>query len=398
MYFLHGFLFLRHCLLLILGATVSPLEISTMVSMFSVVTLLAEIPLGVISGHLGPKKMLLLGLLAYTFGYLIILARKNFITFCIFYGSSGFYETIFSSSREVIAYSSAKHLGIEDGLVRYRSNAKMLQYGALVLSSFLAGKLVGQDIGYLIVVDISTLLLHLITVCSLAEYNNQNLKKLNANYLQSVKKSLRYLLRHYSLRKLIIFRVVWSSMLKVFASYAPIFYEKITGGTARIKYMIPGQILMSAVLQRITMKYLLEKKNIYLDTLLFFFAGLTALCAVAIHRGILSYGLLIAYFACLQNAELLFFSRIQRLIPAKFQAIIVSTSSFANSLGRIVLLRTIGLLANGHGYHLAFGVPAAFLTFSTLLFSLTILGDKHINLLERRNKPNSRDSREAQRL
>ncbi|MDR3078767.1 MAG: hypothetical protein LBU15_01875 [Rickettsiales bacterium] len=388
-YFLHGFFFLKHYLIFLLNSELDPFDVGLIISTFNTVPLLLEIPTGAISDYFGSRNTLLLSMLLYLIGYVAIFFRKNFFTFCLFYGFYGLYETIFSGAKETLIYNNIVHLDMLDGFVIQRNRAKIVQYGALLLSSLWAGGMVvnRSSANYLIVLDALILSLYIAVVYSMEEHGNENLKKLNTNYLNSIVNGLRHMFRHSSLRKIIVFRFVWFSVYRIFLHYAPLFYIGIWRSAGVAGYMVPMEIFLAAVMQSLLIRFFTRRKNIYLDARLFLLSSFSALISSIIYRGLISYILIIIFFFSSQIGEVIFFVRMQRFIPAKSRAVILSASNFFISLLKLTMTLALGFISKKFSYRLAFIGMNGFFAIGAVLFYISILGDSHLGKIEKRLRP-----------
>ncbi|MDR2777753.1 MAG: MFS transporter [Rickettsiales bacterium] len=388
-YFFHGFFFMKHYLGLLLGSELGPREAGLIIFTFSVVSLLLEVATSAVSDYFGSRNTILFGMALYLLGYILLLFRKNFLTFCVFYGSYGLYETLFTGARETLVYNNVKYFDIMDNFVLQKNRAKILQYMALILASLIAGKMKARKIGanYLIVTDIVILLLYILTVYLTDEHSNENLKKLNTNYLRSVKNGFKYMFRHGSLRKIVEFRFVWFSIHKLFLHYAPTFYIGIWKNNLNIaSYMVPVEVFSAAVLQGLFLRYFARRKNIRLDAALLVVSSLSAMLSSIVYSGLVSYILMIIYFTTLQMGEIIFFMRMQKFIPSKSRAVIISACNFFNSAIGLIMTLVVKSVSERYSYRLAFIGITTFFSASAILFYISIMYDGHLERVDRRTR------------
>ena len=382
-YFLKGFLFLKQYLVLLLNSNLTPVQVSLIISTFSIVSALVEIPTGAVSDYFGCKRSLVTGILFYLIGYVVIFFEKNFFTFCIFYSFCGLYETIFSGSKESLFYNNIKYLDIKNEFIKYKSRSKIIHYIALTMSGALAGMLLKYNMNYLILIDIFVLIIYFFVVLSVNEHSNENLKKLNTNYLKSIKNGFKYILKHRTLRYFILFEGVWYGTWMIFINYSSLFYKEIEFGFMSVGKMIPMQVLLVALMQAIFIDYFI-KKDVYNNMILFLIGGVFCVLSVYSYKGLLSYILNIIYFFCIQTGDLLFYPKIQKLIPAKSRSIIVSISSFIDSMSKLLFLRYFGLISNKYSYQVGFGFLSGIYLILTLISFLFFINDKHLRKIKER--------------
>lgn len=383
-YFLKGFLFLKQYLVLLLNSSLTPIQVTLIISTFSIMSTLAEIPTGAISDYFGCKKSIISGILFYIIGYVLIFFEKNFFTFCIFYSFCGLYETIFSGSKESLFYNNIKYLDIKNEFIKYKSRAKIIHYFALMISAALAGMLMKyNNMDHLILIDIFVLIIYLLVIISMNEHSNENLKKLNTNYLKSIKNGFRYICKHYTLRNFILFEGVWYGIWMIFINYSSLIYKEVESGFMSVGKMIPLQVLLVALLQTFFIDYFI-KKDVYNNAKLFLVGGVFCILSMYIYNkcGLLCYTMNILYFFCIQSGDLLFYPKIQSLIPAKSRSIIVSISSFIDSMSKLLFLRFFGIIATKYSYRMGFMFLAYAYAILVLIFYILFVNDKHLRKIK----------------
>ena len=380
-YFLKGFLFLKQYLVLLLNSNLTPVQVSLIISTFSIVSVLLEIPTGAISDYFGCKKSLMVGVLFYIIGYIIIFFEKNFFTFFIFYSFCGLYETVFSGSKESLFYNNIKFLDIKNEFIKYKSRSKIIHYAALTLSAALAGMLMKYNMNYLILIDIFVLILYFLVIASMNEHSNENLKKLNTNYIRSIKNGFKYISKHRTLRNFILFEGVWYGTWMIFINYSSLFYKEIEFGFMSVGKMIPLQILLVAFMQTVFIDFFI-KRDVYNNAKLFLVGGIFCIFSAYIYKGILTYIINILYLFCIQSGDLLFYPKIQRLIPAKSRSIIVSIISFIDSMSKLLFLRWFGLISSKYSYRMGFLFLGCSYTILTVVFYILFINDKHLRKIK----------------
>jgi hypothetical protein len=353
-----------------------------------VVAMAVEIPTSAVSDYFGARKVMIFGILSYLAGYVVILFKRNFFTFCIFYGAYGLYETFLTGSKESIMRSNMLYFGITDSrdIARYKNKAKIIHYASLGLAAFLAKQLLKFNSKVLILIDMVVLTVYVMVVITMNDRENKHIKKLNSNYMKTVKSGFQYLIKHYSLRKLLLLEAVRHATLSIFINYSSLLFEEIGKGMKFAEFMVPIEIWSAALMQKILINFFIEKKNIYLDTLLLLVSGLLAVGAMHIYQGIFSYVLIILYFFCMQSADLLLSVRMHEMTPLKSQSVIASISSFMNSICKLILLRLLGHFSQAYSYKTAFYQIVMVFLVCVLIFYGTLINDAHFNRLEARNK------------
>lgn len=344
--------------------------------------MLIEIPTGALSDYFGCRKTLLVGILFHLIGYVVILLRKNFLTFCLFYGLFGLYETLFSGSKESLFYNNVKYLGMTDIFIKYKSRSKIVHLIALTISSFFGGILIKYNPNYILSFDIFVLLIYALVVLSMDEHSNSNLQKLNRNYLKSITNGFHYVAKHRTLRRFLIFEGAWYSVWMIFINYSSLYYGEIKMKFLNIGTMNSLQVLTVALTQSLTIGYFIGK-DVFSNAKFFIIGGILCLMSTYIYGGLPSYALLVLYFFCIQSGDLLFYPRIHGFIPAKSRSIIVSLENFIDSMVKLLFLRLFGGISTNHSYRLGFLSIASLYLVLAILFYLGLVNDKHLQKKEK---------------
>lgn len=381
-YFLKGFLFLKQYLILLLNSNLTPVQVSTIISAYSVVSMFIEIPTGALSDYFGCKKTLVFGIFFHLIGYIIILFKKNFFTFCLFYGFYGLYETLFSGSKESLIYNNIKYLDLRKTFIKYKSRSKIVHLIALTISSFLGGFLLKYNKNYIIIVDIFVLILYIFVILSINEHRSPNLQKLNKNYIRSIANGFKYVLKHYTLRRFLLFEGVWYSTWMIFINYSSLFYKEIDVKFLNIGTMNSLQVLIVAIVQSSIIGYFINR-DVYSNAKIFLVGGIFCVLSTYLYSGMISYALLVLYFFCIQSGDLLFYPKIQRLIPAKSRSIIISIENFIDSITKLVLLNLFGVISSKYSYRNGFLSMSIFYITLSVIFYVFLSRDKHLRKIER---------------
>lgn len=383
-YFLKSFLFLKQYLVLVLSRNLTAVQVSFIVSIYSIISILIEIPTGVLSDFIGCKKALIYGISILILGYILIFFNKSFISFCIFYMCFGLYDTIFSGSKESLIYNNIKYHNMKKEFMKYKNISRIIALISLSIAAFISGNLVTKHINIVLFVDILILIMFVITVFFIDEHANENLKKLNKNYKKSIKNGFKFIIKHKTLRKFIIFEAIWFPILMITINYCSFFYKEISSvNMPSVSVMMFCQILCVAIIQIFTIGKL-SKQNVYKNSLLFIFGAIFGLLSFYNYNGLFSYILNILYFFCIQTADTLFYPTIQGLMAAKSRSLIVSIMSFIESIVKLIFLYFLGYLSKMYNYKVGFSMLFIFYTIFTLIFYYFLINDKHLRKIQNR--------------
>jgi MFS family permease len=359
------------------------MQVSSVMMVFSVVSMMVGVPMGILTDRVGSKKMLFVGVFSLLCGYILILFKKSFLSFCVFYGSFGLYDAIFLSARESLIYDSVRYLDLRKQFLMYRNTARVITLIALSLAAFMAGKVVKTHANAVIGVDVILMVLYTIVVLWMKEYTSENVGKLNRNFLKSLKNGIRYVVRHTTLRRFFIFEIIWFPVLGIMINYSSLLFDQIFLGSSRVNVAMFGQILSVAALQFLLIN-VLAARGVYFHSLMFVVGSIVGLVASYFYRGLFAYILIILYFFCTQTADTLFCLRVQTLIPSKSRAFVASLSNFLKSVIKSLMLYVFGYIAQHYSYRYSFIVLFLFYTVATTTFFIVIKKDKHLYRIRQR--------------
>ncbi len=376
-YFFKNFLFLRIYLVLVLTKNLTATQVSLILSIYSITSILTEIPIGTLSDVIGCKELIIYSMLILIAGYLIILFNKSFYSFCIFYCCFGFYDTVFSVSKETIIYNNMKYLNIRKKFSKYKNIARIISFSSLSIATFISGKLVNDNLNLALKIDILSLILYLLIILWINERRCINLEKLNNNYLKSLKNGFKYVLKHKTLMKFVIFEGIWYSIMTIVINFCPVFYKEIYS-IERVNIIVSLQIILLAVLQLCFINHLFDKFEIQRQVMLFIYGAICGILSFYLYDIKYSFILNVFYFFFTQMTDILIYIKIQDLIPSKSRTCISSIRSFSDSLFGLVFLYILGILSNKYNYRIGFLSLFIIYLFCCIVFVYSIYKDKHL--------------------
>ncbi len=375
-YFFKSFLFLKIYLVLVLTKNLTATQVSLILSIYSVTSILMEIPIGTLSDIVGCKKLIIYSILILIFGYFIVLFNKNFYGFCIFYCCFGLHDTIFSVSKEALIYNNIKYLGLKNNFPKYKNITRIISFISLSIATFIAGKLVNDNLDLVLEIDILSLVIYSIIILWTNERRNINIKKLNNDYIKSLKNGLKYVIKHKTLMKFVIFEGIWYSIITITVSFCPVFYKEMYSAE-KVNIMVSSQIISLAILQSCFIN-IFRKFKIQTHVTLFIFGAIYGTISFYLYDIRYSFVLNILYFFFTQMADVLIYVKIQDLIPSKSRSCIASIRSFSDSLFKLFFLYEIGILSKKYDYRTGFFVLFVFYFFCCMIFIYSIYKDNHL--------------------
>lgn len=383
-YFFKNFLFLKIYLVLILTKNLTATQVSLILSVYSIASILIEIPVGALSDFVGCKKLIIYSILILIVGYIVILFDKSFFGFCVFYCCFGLYDTIFSASKEALIYNNIKYLNLKNDFPKYKNITRIIAFSSLSVAAFISGKLITDNLDLVLKIDITSLIIYSLVIAWTNEHQTISLKKLNNDYRKSLKNGFKYIWKHKTLIKFVIFESIWYPILMIIISFCPVFYKEMNV-TKNINIMVSCQVITIAIMQLCFISKLYKQK-IYLYTVMFFLGAICEIISLYLYNNIFSYILNILYLFFTQVADILLYVTVQDLIPSKSRSCIASIRNFLDSTFRMIFLYVLGFLFKVYDYRIGFISLFVFYVVCCTIFVYSICMDKHlIKKSERRN-------------
>lgn len=124
----------------------SLMEIGIAETVFHIISLIFEIPSGVLADVFGRKKMLIVGSVMCMIGNIIMIFSDSLFMVCLSLAFHALYYNFSSGTGDALAYDSLKTAGMEDKFERYESNQLIIYRLCSGISTLCAG--IALFIGY----------------------------------------------------------------------------------------------------------------------------------------------------------------------------------------------------------------------------------------------------------
>ena len=382
-YFRNIFL-LRQYMVLVLSNYLDPLQIGSIMSVYHIVDLLFEIPMGLLANKIGCKKTLLWTMFLFLASYFLVFFDKSAFAFVVFFFFFGLYDATYYSVKDNIIYNNIKHHNLKDTFPKHKLMTKILSSVALSVGAFMATKVFKTAGGHaLIVIDGILFSLYMYNILQINENAGKNLTLLTNNATKSLISGIRYIFKHNTLRKFLLFQVTWSSVNSIIMSYCSLFYSNIFSTNTDIGNLMSIQILIVAIMQTILINKLM-KLSIFKTCFVFVVSGISIMLSTTIYSGLISYVFVILYYLCTRIGDALTYTTIQSCIPSKFRTIVVSVADLCESFVNSVLLWIFGFLAKSYSYRVSLNTISCFFAVCSVVFLISCLYDKHLWRMEKR--------------
>ena len=376
--FLRGIFFFKIYAAVVLKETLTPMQISTIISIYSITTIILEVPLGFFAGKFGYKKVILIGVILYLLSYVGLIYDKSVLTFSIYYACRSLYSSVFDSSFEALVYGNIRHYGLKDLFTEYRNFSRLCRLIAITSASYIAGKLIWNNVNTVLICDIFILILNIVILLGMVERKTEGIKKLNKSYKNLFRDSVKYMVKHRVMRNFIIFQSFWVALISLTATYRSVFCEEISSSKSVIGTMLALQTILAAVAQFFSVKYF-AKKNASFKISIFFISGLFCLASLYSYRGLESYILYTIFFILLQVADSLTYPNTLNSIPERLMPVILPAFNIITEIFKAIVLYIFGYTAGEDSYHFAFVVMFSIFTLFSFFAYISIRFDKHLN-------------------
>jgi len=341
----------------------TPVQIGILLSIWSIVTLVLEVPSGVAADKYSRRHILFFAQIIRATGYLVWILSPTFWGFLTGFVLWGIKSALTSGTYQALLYDLLKNQGKELEYAKIMGRAKALSYLAIFSSS--GGAALAIHFGYtfvLILSIISVLLsgLAIFFVSADTKYNSTN----ELDYLLIIKKGFSFVLQD----KHIFIFVFLGSIIIALGGAIDEFFSMFANLTNVSKSTIAIFIGGISVTQAIGSLFATKCEKLPN----FFF------CAMLIVSGLLFYTastilnltslFLLVIFSIIQGlGSIIIETRLQHIIPSNIRATISSVQGFIVELVAIFVYMGLGLLAD------MVELPTAFQIFGLLLVGFACL-------------------------
>lgn len=351
--FLRGIFLLKIYATIMLDDILTPIQASSVISIYSLVSIITIIPMNCLSEKLGLKRIMILAETIYIASYIVLLYSKNTLTFSLYYGSYALHSCVFNSVLEILIYGNIKHFGLKTIFSKYRNISKIFRTLSTAIATYIAGIFVYKNKNMLYFCDIVILLSIITIIFTIDERKKEGNSKLNKNSKKLIYDSFKYIFKHKVLRNFIIFQAFWNSMISMGYIYRSLFCEEIAINDSRIGLMLSIQTIVVAIIQLIFTKYLIKQK-ISTKSFMFVIGCIFYIMSTYYYKGIWSYIFYTLFFIFIQFGENLTYSKMISFIPDRLMPIILSIFILLSEFYKFLLLHIFGYIAHYTQYKTAF--------------------------------------------
>lgn len=380
--FYEGVLFVLHYTALIIAELFSPMAVTTLFVTANVTQVLLEVPTGSWADRFGRKRVLIIGQLLCTLGFVAISINHSFGAFLLFEVLYGTQSALFSGALEALVYDNLKYYQIDRSFPEYRCNAESLTLVGFAGSALLSGVIV-KWYGYepLYWLQVLSAGVTLCLLCSIQDRGAEdpNIRKLNNNYWKILASSIKYVRKNLSALKSLLFGAAYWSIWIIFLIFQPLLFAELLHNerVELVGIMIALQCVLTALGKTGLMRYA-QGKSLYTAMGLFIISAGSIVGCFYIYRLPMAFVLWLLFwifsyvpYAMASNIE-------HALIPSRLRATILSLKGFMISLIKSGYLLVFGILGDLYSYRTSFWVMGWIYALIISGFYFLVLRDRHI--------------------
>ncbi|MFA9396889.1 MAG: MFS transporter [Clostridiaceae bacterium] len=352
-------------------------EIGLMESIFHITSFLMEVPTGIVADIYGRKISRSLGRLMAIVSTIIMIFGKSPLYFALGFIFAAISYNLESGAGDALIYDSMKELGSEKKYMKVKGNQEVFFQIANASSLLLGGYLATLDYGLVYKTNLIIGIVTFMVSLSFVEpriYEKEDENTISSFYNQ-IKKSIKIIIKDKRILFLIIIGEFFSNFYTTEFFYIQNLLKSYGYNEFHIGLIISlGGVFSALVGSRV---YLIEKKLGPRKMLMIF-----PLIAIICFWGVTFKNLIIPFFMILSIIECILFitisDYINRLIPSKQRATILSFQSMAFSLIMIIFFPIIGKIGDLYGLDFSFKFIAAIATLVLGLLVVRIKIEKDI--------------------
>ena len=348
-----------------------PIEISTLIAVWCAVTLILEVPSGVLADRHSRKALIVLGAVLRAVGYACWAMFPGFWGFLagfVLWGTEG---ALGSGAFEALVYDELKHAGRESEYARVAGRCRSLGPGGVVIAGAAAGAVSFGYVFLLVASSVATigaglLLWSLPTVAPIAPVGASGL----AAYAVTLRAGISEVVLRPFVRRLVLFAALAMSLGGTLEEYWPILLTEMDMPDYALGLFLSilwsAQTLASWVAHRFVD---LSDRSIYAS---FTFSGILLFTAAwSLHVAALA--LILIFVFILQVIDVVYDARLQAAIPSEHRSTASSVKGFGSEVGGLIVVMAMGVIVTGRSYQIGFewfGIAIAVLSSIYLLLTL----------------------------
>lgn len=330
----------------------TPVQIGILLSIWSIVTLVLEVPSGVAADKYSRRHILFFAQIIRATGYLLWISFPTFWGFLAGFVLWGIKSALTSGTYQALVYDLLKNHGNEKDYAKIMGRAKTLSYLAILSAS--GGAALAIPLGYTFVLILSVVSVLLAGLAILfVSTDTRHDSTHEREYLSILKEGFSFISKEKTVFRLIILVAIVMALGGAIDEFFSIFADLTGVSKSSIAIFIGAMSTIQALGSLFAYKF--EKLSIWFLCILLIPAGLLFYIASSI-LNLASLVLLIMFSGIHAVSSLVMETKLQHLIPSNIRATISSVQGFMVELGAIIIYVGFGFLAEILGYSGTFRV------------------------------------------
>lgn len=323
----------------------SPAQISILISIWSLTSLVLEVPLGTVADTYSRRNVLVVALLVHILGFALWL-HGGFIYYAIGFMLWGAKNAMVSGTQEAFVYDELKVWGKEKLYEFVNAKLESAFWVGVTVSAILGGVIADINYNLIIISSIITTFLAMLTLLSLKSVNPTNSTG-ESKYIQIMQDAIVEIKTNKTLIGIIAFFCLIFATYGAADEYWALVYTGLGFATPIIGTLVAigyGSFVLAGWTLHFFNKSRLQGKEQYLllsSALIFIFAGVL--------KSAVSIPLIFIAMYIFKVAHLKFDAKFQHLITSSQRATISSLKSFVFELTYMVFVLLFGFLSQKIG-------------------------------------------------
>jgi len=355
-----------------------------------VAQMITEIPSGVIADKYSRRNVIIVSQFFAVIAYIFWIFMPYFYGYLLGYICFGFGMSLSSGCEEAFLFDELKKYDERRLYEKVLGKGGAFESVGILTASFVASPLIKlgfnfNDLMFITIIATLVSILFLFTIKPAKKFIDSEEPENILNYIQILKKGLKYSYRHTTALKLILF-IAFSRFINVgFLEYSEIFYNELTNDLSKVS-IIFGIMEIMYIVGNLSGFFW---KKFFVRFLIIFYLITACLDIVAFNLYTFPISLLIVLFNSMvvSGIDLTTSAKLNDFIPSRTRATILSVRGFIKSLGTLVSLFFFGKVVDHfESYRMGFLTFACLFAIGSAIFAIIFWMDRHLRKKEKRLK------------
>ncbi|HVQ44466.1 MAG TPA: MFS transporter [Candidatus Saccharimonadia bacterium] len=330
-------------------------QISWLFVIWSAVSIVVEVPTGVLADRFSRKNLLAVGQVIRAAGYGMWLLVPNFWGYAAGFVLWGIGGALHSGTYEALVFDELKLVGQEKQYVRVNGRLASVFLVGQLIAVTLAAAAIGLGYNGVLVLSIATVLVTAVVAYNIPEAPRQE-ETADTGYFAELAEGVREAVKNPAVLRIIMLSGFIVAIFGSLEEYTPIFFQAAGASLQTVPLLEAALVLVTATASALAHR--VEHLGTRLFMLLLAVAGVCLLASEGGH-GAGGIVLVVAFFGLMKLLEVIFDGQLQHSIKGRMRATITSVAGFGAELLSIGIYLAFGAVAETRGTFAAFGVFGA---------------------------------------